>query len=68
MRRSTTDAGPDPDAELRSVGVPVTLMWGRHDRMVPLHIAEEASARLGWPLRVVELAAHAPHIEQPRAS
>jgi 2-hydroxymuconate-semialdehyde hydrolase len=53
------------DAELRRIDVPVSLVWGRHDRMTPLPLAEAANARLGWPLRVVEDAAHVPHIEQP---
>jgi pimeloyl-ACP methyl ester carboxylesterase len=54
-----------PDDELRPIGVPVDLLWGRHDRMVPLHIGEEASARFGWPLHDIDGAAHAPHIERP---
>lgn len=41
------------------------LLWGRDDRMVPVHLAEMAAARLGWPLHVIDGAAHAPHIEQP---
>jgi pimeloyl-ACP methyl ester carboxylesterase len=56
-----------PDGELRSVKVPTALLWGRHDRMVPLRLAEWASARLSWPLHVVEAAGHVPHIEQPEA-
>lgn len=35
--------------------------------MVPLHLAERASAELGWPLRVIGNAAHVPHMEQPDA-
>ena len=54
-----------PDDELRSIGVPVDLLWGRHDRMAPSHLGAEASTRLGWPLHVIDGAAHAPHIEQP---
>lgn len=45
----------------------VLVMWGRHDRMVPLRIAEAAAMRHGWPLHVADRAAHAPHIEQPDA-
>jgi 2-hydroxymuconate-semialdehyde hydrolase len=56
-----------PDADLARIGVPTTLLWGRHDRMVPLAVAESASAHHGWPLRVIEGSAHAPHIEQPDA-
>jgi 2-hydroxymuconate-semialdehyde hydrolase len=54
-----------PDDELRSIGVPVDLLWGRHDRMVSSHLGAEASARLGWPLHIIDGAAHAPHLEQP---
>ncbi len=56
-----------PQSELRSIGVPVDLLWGRHDRMVSVALGEEAGVRLGWPLHVVEGAAHAPHIEQPES-
>lgn len=56
-----------PDAELDGIDIPTLLLWGRHDRMVPLHIGETAAERHGWPLYVVENAAHAPHIEQPEA-
>lgn len=56
-----------PGAELQRIDVPAALLWGRHDRMAPLRLAEAASAKLAWPLRVVEQAGHAPHIEQPEA-
>ena len=53
------------EAELRRIAVPTELVWGRHDRFVPLALAEAASTRLGWPLRVVEHSGHVPHIERP---
>jgi len=56
-----------PDTELRRIAIPTALVWGRHDRMVPLGFAEAADARLGWPLHVIDDAGHAPHIEQPDA-
>ncbi|HEX3669172.1 MAG TPA: alpha/beta hydrolase [Acidimicrobiia bacterium] len=56
-----------PDVELGRIAVPTTLLWGRHDRMVPLALAQGAAERLGWPLHVVDGAAHAPHMEQPEA-
>jgi pimeloyl-ACP methyl ester carboxylesterase len=56
-----------PDTELRGIAIPTALVWGGHDRPVPLALAEAASARLGWPLHVVAGAAHAPQIEQPDA-
>ena len=56
-----------PDAELRRIPVATELLWARHDRFVPLDLGEEASARLGWPLRVIDEAGHVPHIERPDA-
>jgi pimeloyl-ACP methyl ester carboxylesterase len=56
-----------PDADLGRIGIPAALIWGRHDRMTPLPLAEGASARLGWPLHIVDGAAHVPHIEQPES-
>jgi len=53
------------DVGLRGIDVPVALLWGRRDRMVPLRIGELASSKFGWPLHVVGDAGHVPHIEQP---
>jgi 2-hydroxymuconate-semialdehyde hydrolase len=55
------------DAELQRIEAPASLLWPRHDRFVPLSLAEGTHARLGWPLHVVENAGHACHIEQPGA-
>ncbi|HLM32164.1 MAG TPA: alpha/beta hydrolase, partial [Solirubrobacterales bacterium] len=55
------------DADLRRINAPVSLIWGAQDRMVPVELAYGARSRLGWPLRVVKGAAHAPHIERPGA-
>jgi pimeloyl-ACP methyl ester carboxylesterase len=56
-----------PDDELRRIGVPTALLWGRHDRFVPLRLAEDAASRLGWPLHVLDASGHVPHIERPDA-
>jgi pimeloyl-ACP methyl ester carboxylesterase len=56
-----------PEATLARIEVPATLVWGRHDSIVPLAIGERASARFGWPLRVIEDAANEPAIEAPQA-
>ncbi len=56
-----------PDSELRRIAIPTSLVWGEHDRMVPLGLAEDASTRLEWPLHVIAGVAHAPQIEQPTA-
>jgi pimeloyl-ACP methyl ester carboxylesterase len=55
-----------PDADLLRSPVPTELVWGRQDRMVPLSLAKGASERLGWPLHVIDDAAHVPHIERPQ--
>jgi pimeloyl-ACP methyl ester carboxylesterase len=55
-----------PPEELARIAAPTTLIWGRHDRVMRLRIAEEASARYGWPLHVIENAGHF-SIEQPEA-
>ena len=56
-----------PDELLRQISIPVDLIWGEGDRMVPLGTGQSASSNYGWPLHVIPDAAHAPHIEQPEA-
>jgi pimeloyl-ACP methyl ester carboxylesterase len=58
---------PMPDDELRRITVPVAMIWGRHDRVVPIKHAERASAKFGWPLYPIENAGHIPMAEQPAA-
>jgi pimeloyl-ACP methyl ester carboxylesterase len=53
------------DAQLGRITVPTALLWGRYDRMAPLPLGVGASARLGWPLHVVEYVGHVPHVERP---
>jgi pimeloyl-ACP methyl ester carboxylesterase len=54
-----------PDAQLDRIRCPTALVWGRHDRMVSLSLAQAASTKHGWPLSVIDEAGHVPHIEQP---
>lgn len=58
---------PMPEATLARIAVPTTLIWGRHDSIVPLSVAEAASARYGWPLQVIEDAGNEPALEAPAA-
>ena len=45
---------------------PVGLLWGEHDRMVPLAVGEAAAAALGLAeLPVMRGVGHAPYVEQP---
>lgn len=56
-----------PEDELRRIDVPVALIWGRHDRVMPFRYAERASAAYGWSLYPIEDAGHVPFVEQPKA-
>lgn len=56
MRTLMKEVGVPPIAPepLERIAVPTTLIWGRDDRTVRLAIAEDASARYGWPLHIIE--------------
>ncbi len=54
-------------ADLARIAVPTSLIWGRHDLATRVGVAEEVSARYGWPLHVIENCADDPAIEQPEA-
>jgi pimeloyl-ACP methyl ester carboxylesterase len=56
-----------PPADLERIDVPTTLIWGRHDPVMRLKVAEAASQRYSWPLQVIEDAGDDPPIEQPEA-
>jgi pimeloyl-ACP methyl ester carboxylesterase len=56
-----------PDDQLRRIAVPVSLIWGRHDRVMKFGIAERASRKFGWPLYPIDDAGHLPVAEQPAA-
>lgn len=58
---------PIPPDRLARLAVPTALIWGRHDLATPLPVAEQASARYGWPLHVVEDAGDDPPLDQPEA-
>lgn len=58
---------PLPSTDLAQIAVPTSLIWGRQDRQVRLTIAEDASARYGWPLHVIDGAAADSAVEQPAA-
>jgi 2-hydroxymuconate-semialdehyde hydrolase len=55
------------DRDLARLAIPISMVWGRHDRMAPVSVAEHAARTHGWPLEIVDHAAHAPHVEQPEA-
>jgi pimeloyl-ACP methyl ester carboxylesterase len=56
-----------PADDLARIPVPTTLIWGRQDRANRLRIAQDASARYGWPLDGIEDCADDPPRDHPRA-
>ena len=58
---------PIAEDVLARISVPTTLIWGRQDVGNPLSVAEAASARHGWALRIIDRCADDPPIEQPDA-
>ena len=56
-----------PPENLARIGILTTLIWGRHDRVIRLRIAEAAHTRYGWPLHVIKDAGHIPIVDQPEA-
>ena len=56
-----------PPDQLRKIDVPVALIWGRNDRIMRFRIAEEASARFGWPLHPIDDCGHVSSVERPDA-
>jgi pimeloyl-ACP methyl ester carboxylesterase len=54
------------DARLPKLTMPVTLVWGAHDGLLPLDYASALQSRIaGARLHVIETAAHAPHRQKP---
>ena len=56
---------PITDKELETIKAPVAMIWGRHDRVMPVKYAQRAQAKFGWPLYVIEDAGHIPMAERP---
>ncbi len=56
-----------PRDQLRDISVPVALIWARNDRITRFRIAEEASARFGWPLYPIDDSGHFLIGERPDA-
>jgi pimeloyl-ACP methyl ester carboxylesterase len=71
-RFAATAATMDPyvldDAQLRALQVPIQLIWGASDRLVPLDYAERMKAQLPHAgLVTLERCGHVPQIECPDA-
>lgn len=54
------------DARLPKLTMPVTLIWGAHDGLLPLAYANTLQSRIaGSKLHVIDKAAHIPHRQAP---
>lgn len=63
-------AWPIPDrglsARLHRITAPTLLVWGRHDRVVPVAYADDFAAAIpGATVDVIEESGHAPQLERP---
>lgn len=56
-----------PPDQLRNISVPVALIWAVNDRITRFRVAEEASARFGWPLYPIADSGHFMIGERPDA-
>jgi pimeloyl-ACP methyl ester carboxylesterase len=54
-----------PADQLRTIDVPVALIWGRNDPIMHFGIAEKANAQFGWPLYPIGECGHVPIAERP---
>ena len=52
----------DIAAEIAELPLPVQIIWGRDDRIIPVAHAEALAVRL--PVHIIEQAGHLPHMEQ----
>jgi haloalkane dehalogenase len=63
---TSAEFGPKVKTILPTLNIPLLLMWGRQDRMIPPYLARQFAA-LNPKLELVELddAGHCPHDERP---
>ena len=62
-RRSSTAIGLA--APVAALAIPVQIIWGREDRIIPVAHAEALASRL--PVHILEQAGHLPHMEKSAA-
>jgi pyruvate dehydrogenase E2 component (dihydrolipoamide acetyltransferase) len=53
----------DLTARIEALGVPVQIVWGRADRIVPAGHAEALAGR--FPVHILDDTGHLPHLERP---
>jgi pyruvate dehydrogenase E2 component (dihydrolipoamide acetyltransferase) len=52
----------DLTSRIAALTMPVQLVWGRNDRIIPVAHAEALAARL--PVHIIDAAGHLPHMEK----
>ena len=52
----------DLAARIAALTLPVQIIWGRDDRIIPVAHAEALAARL--PVHILDAAGHLPHMEK----
>jgi pimeloyl-ACP methyl ester carboxylesterase len=62
----TAGSGSDDVQALEASAIPVLIVWGGSDRLLPVGAGRELHSRLpGSELRVIPSAGHVPHWETP---
>lgn len=64
-RYSAHDGPRDPEPDFARITMPVLILWGRHDRIIPAPYAEALHDRLADARLVFLSTGHLPHMEQP---
>lgn len=68
LKRMSRRGEPLPDDAASRLSLPITLIWGRDDRWVPLAVGERAQQRLPQAeLKIIEAAGHNPMETHPEA-
>jgi pimeloyl-ACP methyl ester carboxylesterase len=57
--------GKIPECEIEKIDIPVTLIWGRHDKANNLKVAVKASKKYRWALSIIEDTRDDPKLEKP---
>lgn len=68
LKRMNRSGSPLPEDAASRLSLPITLIWGREDRWVPLSVGERAQQRLPQAeLKIIEAAGHNPMETHPEA-
>jgi len=66
IRRKFFHSLKDEIDKLGEIGIPTLIVWGRHDKCLPVRLGQEMHRTLkGSELKILENSGHEPHDEEP---